>query len=335
MFAYVTKKLLMVVPTVLGVTLVVFLMIRLIPGDPVVVMLGEQGVDAARQADFRARFGLDAPLPAQYFSYLRQLVKGDIGTSITTRQPVAQEFFTLFPATLELSVAALLLAMLLGIPAGILSAVRRGSLFDMSLMTTSLFGYSMPIFWWGMILILVFSVTLGWTPVSGRISGMLWVEPVTGFMLVDSLLSDERGAFTSALRHLVLPTAVLATAPLALIARMTRSTMIEVMREDYVQTARSKGLAPLRVFGLHAFRNALIPVVTIIGLQVGTLLTGAIMTETIFSWPGVGKWLVDAVFRRDYPVVQGGVLLLSGIVIGANLATDLLYALINPRLRHG
>jgi dipeptide transport system permease protein len=242
---------------------------------------------------------------------------------------------TLFPATLELAILALSLAILLGVPAGVLAAVRRGSAFDLSLMTTSLVGYSMPIFWWGMLLIVLFSVTLGWTPVSGRISGLMWVEPVTGFMLIDTLLSNERGAFVSALRHLILPTAVLATAPLALIARMTRSAMIEVIREDYIQTARSKGLSPLRVVGLHAFRNALIPIVTVIGLQVSTLLTGAIMTETIFSWPGVGKWLVDAVFRRDYPVVQGGVLILSCVVIAANLATDLLYALINPRLRHG
>ena len=335
MLAYLVRRIATVVPTFIGITLVTFLMIRLLPGDPVVVMLGEQGVDAARQAEFRARFGLDQPLATQYWHYLTNVLKGDIGNSITTRQPVLEEFLTLFPATLELAILALGLAMLVGIPAGVLSAVWRGSAFDLSLMTTSLVGYSMPIFWWGMLLIVLFSVTLGWTPVSGRISGLMWVEPVTGFMLVDSLLSNEKGAFTSAVRHLVLPTVVLATAPLALIARMTRSAMIEVIREDYVQTARAKGLTPLRVIGLHALRNALIPIVTVIGLQVSTLLTGAIMTETIFSWPGVGKWLVDAVFRRDYPVVQGGVLLLSFIVILANVSTDLLYALINPRLRHG
>jgi dipeptide transport system permease protein len=335
MLAYVAKRVLMTVPTFFGVTLVTFMMIRFLPGDPVVVMLGEQGVNPARQAEFRARFGLEEPLTVQYILYVKQLLVGDMGVSITTRQPVLDEFLSLFPATIELASTALLVAILLGVPFGVMAAVRRGSLYELVLMATSLIGYSMPIFWWGMLLIVLFSVTLGWTPVSGRISSLLWVEPATGFMLIDTLLSNEKGAFTSAARHLVLPTVVLATAPLALIARMTRSAMIEVIREDYILTARSKGLSPFRVVGLHAFRNALIPIVTVIGLQVSTLVTGAIMTETIFSWPGVGKWLVDAVFRRDYPVVQGGVLLLSCVVIAANLTTDLVYAIINPRLRPG
>jgi dipeptide transport system permease protein len=335
MLAYVAKRVLMTVPTFIGVTLVTFMMIRFLPGDPVVVMLGEQGVNPARQAEFRARFGLEEPLTVQYILYVKQLLVGDMGVSITTRQPVLDEFLSLFPATIELASTALLVAILLGVPFGVMAAVRRGSLYELVLMATSLIGYSMPIFWWGMLLIVLFSVTLGWTPVSGRISSLLWVEPATGFMLIDTLLSNEKGAFTSAARHLVLPTVVLATAPLALIARMTRSAMIEVIREDYILTARSKGLSPFRVVGLHAFRNALIPIVTVIGLQVSTLVTGAIMTETIFSWPGVGKWLVDAVFRRDYPVVQGGVLLLSCVVIAANLTTDLAYAIINPRLRPG
>lgn len=334
MLRSIARNVLVIAPTFIGITLITFAMVRLLPGDPVTVMLGEQGVTGAEADALRQQLGLDRPLVTQYFLYLGRIFSGDIGTSITTSRPVLEEFLKLFPATLELATIALLIAIAIGVPAGVLAAAWRGSFFDMSLMTTSLFGYSIPVFWWGMLLILLFSVTLGWTPVSGRISGLYWVQPVTGFMLVDTLLSGEKGAFTSAVRHLILPALVLATAPLALIARMTRSAMIEVIQDDYVQTARSKGLSPFRVIGVHAFRNALIVVVTVIGLQVGTLLTGAIMTETIFSWPGVGKWIVDAVFRRDYPVIQGGVLLLACIVIATNLTTDVLYTVINPRLRH-
>jgi len=202
-------------------------------------------------------------------------------------------------------------------------------------MATSLTGYSMPIFWWGLLLILLFSVQLGWTPVSGRLSVQYYIEPKTGFLLIDSLLSDEKGAFLSALKHLVLPAIVLGTNPLAVIARMTRSAMLEVLGEDYIRTARAKGLPPLRVIGVHALRNALIPVVTVIGLQVGVLFTGAILTETIFSWPGVGKWLIEAINRRDYPVLQGGMLLLGVVVMTVNLLVDVTYGLINPRIRQG
>jgi len=219
-------------------------------------------------------------------------------------------------------------------PAGILAAVKRGSVFDHTVMGLSLTGYSMPIFWWALLLILLFSVQLGWTPVSGRIAVEFYVEPVTGFLLVDTLLAGDFDAFASALRHLVLPAIVLGTIPLAVIARMTRSALLEVIREDYIRVARAKGLSPLRVIGVHALRNALIPVVTVIGLQVGTLLAGAILTETIFAWPGVGKWLVDSIGRRDYPAVQGGILLIAGAVMLVNLLVDLLYGLINPRIRH-
>jgi dipeptide transport system permease protein len=228
----------------------------------------------------------------------------------------------------------MLLAVCLGIPAGVFAAVKRGTWFDQSVMGVALVGYSMPIFWWGLLLIVLFSNTLHWTPVSGRISLMYFFKPVTGFMLIDSLLSGQAGAFKSALGSLVLPTVVLGTIPLAVIARQTRSAMLEVLGEDYVRTARSKGLNPLRVVGVHALRNAMIPVVTSIGLQVGVLLGGAILTETIFSWPGIGKWMVDAVFKRDYTVVQGGLLLISVIIMVVNLVVDLLYGLINPRIRH-
>ena len=224
-------------------------------------------------------------------------------------------------------------ALVLGIPAGIIAAVRRNSVFDHGVMGVSLTGYSMPIFWWGLLLILLFSVQLGWTPVSGRIDVRYYIEPVTGFLTIDALLSGEKGAFKSAVSHLILPTIVLGTQPLAIIARMTRSAMLEVLGEDYIRTARAKGLSSVRVVALHALRNALIPVITVIGLQVGVLFTGAILTETIFSWPGVGKWLIEAINRRDYPVLQGGVLLLGLVVMTVNLLVDVTYGIINPRIR--
>jgi dipeptide transport system permease protein len=247
---------------------------------------------------------------------------------------VWSEFFTLFPATLELSICAIVVAVVLGIPAGIIAATRRGAAADHGLMTVALVGYSMPIFWWGLLLIIVFSGWLGWTPVSGRIGLVYFFKPVTGFMLIDSLISGQSGSFRSALSHLILPTIVLATIPLAVIARQTRSAMLEILSEDYVRTARAKGLAPVRVIGVHALRNALIPVVTTIGLQVGVLLAGAILTETIFSWPGIGKWMVDSIFRRDYQAVQGGLLLIALMVMLVNLIVDMVYGLVNPRIRH-
>jgi dipeptide transport system permease protein len=261
------------------------------------------------------------------------VLHGDLGKSLITQGTVMSEFLALFPATVELAVCAILFALLLGLPAGILAAVRRNSIFDHGVMATSLTGYSMPIFWWGLLLILFFSVQLGWTPVSGRIAVQYYIEPDTGFLLIDSLRAGDVDAFWSALHHLILPAIVLGTVPLAVIARMTRSAMLEVLGEDYIRTARAKGLSRFRVVGLHALRNALIPVVTVIGLQVGVLFTGAILTETIFSWPGVGKWLIEAIGRRDYPVLQGGMLLLGGIVMLVNLLVDVAYGVINPRIR--
>jgi dipeptide transport system permease protein len=235
---------------------------------------------------------------------------------------------------LELSICAMIIAVVLGIPAGVFAAVKRGSFFDHTVMGTALIGYSMPIFWWGLLLIILFSGILHWTPVSGRIDLLYYFPSVTGFMLIDSLLSGQKGAFTTAVSHQILPAIVLGTIPLAVIARQTRSAMLEVLSEDYVRTARAKGLSPLRVIGIHALRNALIPVITTIGLQVGVLMAGAILTETIFSWPGVGKWMVDSVFKRDYTVIQGGLLLIAAIIMFVNLIVDLLYGLINPRIRH-
>ena len=333
MFGFLLRRAGLVVPTFLGITLLVFSLIHMIPGNAVEALSGERGMDPARYARLLHEFGLDQPLYVQYLAYLGKLLKGDLGFSIITHEPVVREFLTLFPATLELSFCAMLLAMSIGLPAGILAALKRNTFLDYSVMGVSLTGYSMPIFWWALLLILLFSVTLGWTPVSGRIDILFDLPPVTGFMLIDSLLSGEQGAFKSALSHLILPTIALGTIPLAVIARMTRSAMLEVLREDYVRTARAKGLSRFRVIGIHALRNALIPVITVIGLQVGTLLAGAILTETIFSWPGIGKWLVEAIHRRDYPVVQGGILLSASIIILVNLVVDILYGVINPRIR--
>jgi len=334
MLRFVLNRLGLLIPTFIGVSIVAFSFIRLLPGDPILLLAGERGMTAERYQAELEKYGFDKPIWQQYLNYLGDLLQGDFGTSFVTKKPVLTEFLTLFPATLELSIVAIVLAIVLGVPAGIFAAVKRGSFFDQSIMGVALIGYSMPIFWWGLLLIIFFSGTLGWTPVSGRISLIYFFPPVTGFMLIDSLLSGQKGAFVSAASHLVLPVIVLATIPLAVIARQTRSAMLEVLGEDYVRTARAKGLPPRRVIGLHALRNALIPVITVIGLSVGTLLAGAILTETIFSWPGIGKWMVDSIFRRDYEVIQGGLVLIAGIVMIINLIVDLLYGLINPRIRH-
>ena len=334
MLGFIARRLGMVLPTFIGITLAAFSFIRFLPGDPVMLLAGERGITAERHAALMKQFGFDRPLWQQYLDYLWSALNGDLGQSLVTKKPVFTEFFTLFPATIELSVCAMILAVALGIPAGVVAAVRRGSVFDHTVMGSALIGYSMPIFWWGLLLIIFFSGILGWTPVSGRISLLFYFQPATGFMLIDSLLSGQQGTFISALSHLVLPSIVLGTIPLAVIARQTRSAMLEVLGEDYVRTARAKGLGPLRVIGVHALRNSLIPVITTIGLQVGTLLAGAILTETIFSWPGIGKWMVDSIFRRDYPSVQGGLLLIAAIVMVVNLLVDVTYGFINPRIRH-
>lgn len=334
MLSFIARRLGLLIPTFFGITLLTFALIRLIPGDPVEVMMGERKVDPEMHAQALHRLGLDKPLYAQYLDYIGQLAQGDLGESLRTRESVWHEFLTLFPATVELSLAALLFSGTLGLLAGVIAALKRGSWFDHGVMGLSLTGYSMPIFWWGLILIMFFSVHLGWTPVSGRIDLLYDITPQTGFMLIDAWLSEEEGAFVDALHHLILPAIVLGTIPLAVIARMTRSAMLEVLREDYVRTARAKGLSPTRVVFVHALRNALIPVLTVFGLQVGALLAGAVLTETIFSWPGVGKWLIEAISARDYPVVQNGILLIACLVILVNFSVDVLYGLVNPRIRH-
>lgn len=335
MIRFLLTKIGLLVPTFLGVTLVAFAFVRVLPGDPIELLAGERGMPAERHAELTREFGFDKPLWQQYFNFLNDLAHGDLGESFVTKQPVLDEFLPRFAATAELSICALLLAIIIGVPAGVFAAVKRGTFVDHTIMGISLTGYSMPIFWWGLLLIMLFSGVLGWTPVSGRLDAVIWLEPTTGFMIIDSLFfSDEPGAFKSALSHLILPSVALATIPLAVIARQTRSAMLEVLNEDYVRTARAKGLSNFRVIAIHALRNALITLVTVIGLQVGVLLAGAILTETIFSWPGVGKWIVDSIFRRDYFVVQGALVLIASMIMIVNLIVDLTYGLINPRLSH-
>jgi|SRR5688572_538971 len=334
MLRFILTRLGLVIPTFLGIILLTFVLIRLVPGDPVEVRVGERGISPERHAELLHQMGLDRPLYVQFFDYVGGVLQGDLGTSVITQRPVMDEFLTLFPATVELAIFALIFSTLIGLPAGVLAAVKRGSVYDHVVMGTSLTGYSMPIFWWGLLLILFFSVDLGWTPVAKRLSDDYFVDEVTGFMLIDTLLSDEKGSFLNALHHLILPTIVLGTVPLAVTARMTRSAMLEVLGEDYIRTARAKGLGVYRIVAIHALRNALVPVVTVIGLQVGTLMGGAILTESVFSWPGIGKWLVESISRRDYPALQGGVLVIAALVMTTNLVVDLMYGLLNPRIRH-
>jgi dipeptide transport system permease protein len=339
-FAFILRRLALVIPTFLGITLLAFSLIHLIPGDPVQVMAGERRLDPAFYKEVMTRLGLDRPLYEQYGVYLWKALHLDLGESFVTHEAVWSEFTKLFPATMELALFALLIASVIGLLVGVLAAIKRGTVLDHGAMGLALTGFSMPIFWWGLLLIMFFSVAMREIapalalPVSGRMALEFDILPRSGFMLIDSWLSGEPGAFRSALSHLVLPAIVLGTIPLAVIARMTRSAMLEVLREDYVRTARAKGLSPARVVFVHALRNALVPVVTVIGLQVGSLLGGAVLTETIFSWPGVGKWLIDAIGRRDYPVVQGGILITATLVIVVNLIVDVLYGWVNPRIRH-
>ena len=333
MFTFLLKRLALLLPTFIGITLVAFFLIRLVPGDPIEVMVGERRLDPEAHARLVHQMGLDRPLWVQYGSYLKQTLSGNLGTSIVSREPVSVEFAALFPATVELALCALLLALVVGLALGAVAALKRGSFVDQGVMGLATVGYSMPIFWWGLMLIMLFSVDLGWTPVSGRIAIEYDIATRTGFMLIDSVLSGEPGAFLSALRHLVLPALVLGTVPMAVIARMTRSSLLEVLREDYMRTARAKGLSPTRVVVVHGLRNALIPVITVVGLQTGALLGGAVLTETIFSWPGIGKWLIDSIARRDYPVVQAGILISALIFIVANLLVDVLYGVADPRIR--
>jgi len=337
MLQFILRRLGLVIPTFIGITLLTFAFVHMIPGDPVLIMAGERGISPERHAQLMALLGLDQPLWKQYLHYINGVLHGDLGILLKSRIPVWDEFVPRFKATLELGICAMIFAVAIGIPVGVLAAVKRGSIFDHTAVGISLTGYSMPIFWWGIMLIMLVSVQFNLTPVSGRVGDTVFLDdsmPLTGFMLIDTFFWGEPGDFHDAVMHMILPAIVLGTIPLAVIVRMTRSAMLEVLGEDYIRTARAKGLTRMRVIVVHALRNAMLPVVTVIGLQVGTLLAGAILTETIFSWPGLGRWLIEALQRRDYPVVQGGVLLTAVLIIVVNLLVDLLYGVVNPRIRH-
>lgn len=307
-------------------------MVHLTPGDPATALLGDHANKASVEK-LREEMGLNKPLYEQYYLFASKAISGDFGNSFKSKQPVIEEFKERFPATVELATVAMLLAVFLGIGAGIISAIKRYSIFDYGSMFIALAGVSMPVFWLGLVMIYFFSVQLGWLPVSGRLGYEFYVDDVTGFYLIDTLLADDIEAFWDALKHLILPAIALGTIPMAIIARMTRSSMIEVMKEEYVRTAKAKGCSMTKVVLVHALRNAMMPVITIIGLMLGTLFAGAILTETTFSWPGIGKWIVNAVYQRDFPVIQSATLIIATIFIAVNLLVDLLYALINPKIR--
>jgi peptide/nickel transport system permease protein len=306
-------------------------MMHITPGDPAELLLGERATETALEA-LREHLGLNEPLHVQYGMFLKRLMKGDLGETIWTRQKVWVEVKQRFPATIELSIAAMLISSFFGVILGIISATKQYSLFDYLSMLGALVGVSMPIFWLGLVLMLIFSLNLGWFPMSGRLSVGIDLDPITNFYILDALLTKNWPAFKDAIWHLTLPAFTLSTIPMAIVARMTRSSMLEVLRQDYIKTAKAKGLSPGIVIMKHALRNALIPVITVIGLMFGILMAGAILTETIFAWPGVGKWLYDAVLQRDYMVIQGGTLFVAAIFVIINLVVDVLYAVINPKI---
>ena len=325
--------------TLFGLSLIAFFMIRLTPGDPVLLMLGERGADQEQYQKMIEQLHLDKSILSQYIEFARSSLSADFGISTVTHQPVIKELMMRWPATIELGLMALLIAVVIGIPAGIIAAVKKNTFVDYLVMTSSVIGYSMPIFWWGLILIIFFSINLDITPVSGRLDIIYDIEPVTGFMLIDTLMPSVRAdygmdAFYSTLSHLILPALAMATIPLAVFARMTRSSMLEVLAEDYIRTAKAKGLSFMRIIWVHAFRNVLTTIITLGGiLFISTVITGAILTETIFGWPGIGSYIVSSVYARDYPVIQASIILIGLFVIIVNILIDILYRFANPRLR--
>lgn len=337
MLNFILRRILLLIPVFIGLTLSTFALVRLVPGDVFEIMMGQRAVDPSLRAQALHRLGLDKPLYAQYWDYLLRLLHGDFGHSFRDQVSVGSDFLAHFVPTMELAFVAMSIASTVGISLGILAALNRGKWLDYTLMTGALVGYSMPIYLLGPLLTGLFAHILGWLPVSGVInqSQFLNVSPKFGSWLLGSFLSNESGAFWDVIKHFILPSIALATIPLATIARLTRSAILEVLGEDYVRTARAKGLSPTRVVLVHVLRNALITVVTVVGLQMGMLLAGAILTETIFSWPGVGNWLLDAFNTRDYPILQNGILLVALALMTVSLSVDILYGFINPRIRAG
>jgi peptide/nickel transport system permease protein len=332
MLRFVVRRLILLVPILLGLSILVFLWIRALPAGPAQSLLGERATPETI-AQIERQYGLDKPLHVQYWRYLKTLGEGDLGTTIRSRRPVTDELRERFPATIELTVAALLFAVLLGIPLGFVAAKRYGSWVDHSSLVLSLIGISIPVFFLAILLKYVFAVEFGLLPTVGRISVLINIDHPTNFYTLDALIAGDLGAFWDVLKHLMLPAIALGSIPLAIIARITRAAVLDVQNEDYVRTARAKGLAPRIVDVRHIFRNALLPITTIIGLQTGLLLSGAVLTETVFAYPGMGTWLVEAIRQRDFPILQGGILFVSLVFVLVNLVVDISYALINPRIR--
>jgi peptide/nickel transport system permease protein len=316
----------------LGVSAIVFVMVRAIPGDPAQILLG-QAATPGQVAEVRARLGLDQPLPTQYLLFLRDALTGDLGDSLVLGQPVTAVLLERFPATLELTLAALLFAVAIGVPVGVIAAVRQYSLVDKITSVVALAGVSMPVFWLALVLVVVFTVQVNWLPFPGRVGVDVGFTSYTGLYLLDTLITLNFVAFWDVLKHLILPAIALGTIPMAVITRMTRSSMLEVMGEDYVRTARAKGVVPWRVVLRHALRNAMLPTITVIGLQFGLLMGGAILTELIFGWPGVGQIAIESIYRRDYAMIQGVVLYGAAFFVLVNLLVDVLYAVLDPRVR--
>ena len=322
-----------IIPVLLGVSIVVFFMVRAIPGDPAQIMLGQQATQEQVQ-QVTESMGLDKPIFVQYGLFLKDAIRGDLGDSIVTGRPVTTELMVRLPATFELVAFAMLIAILVGVPVGVISAVRQYSLLDKTTSVLALTGISMPIFWLAMILVVIFGVNLELLPFPGRLDPTIGITAITGLVLVDSLLTLNFAGFWDGLLHLIMPALALGTIPMAVIMRMTRSSMLEVMHEDYVRTARAKGVVPWRVVSKHALRNAMLPTITVIGLQVGLLMGGAIITETIFSWPGIGLYAYNSISTRDYASIQGVVLYGALLFVLVNLIVDVLYAILDPRVRY-
>jgi peptide/nickel transport system permease protein len=332
MLQFVVRRLLLLVPILIGLSILVFLWIRALPGSPATALLGERAT-AEQVLAIRKQYHLDEPVYKQYYAYVRTVAKGEFGTSIISRRPVTEEFRQRFPATIELALAALFFSVGIGIPLGFLAAKKYGSVFDHASLLLSLLGISIPIFFLAIILKYLFAVRLGWLPTVGRQSVLINIDHPTNFYVLDSLLAGDVGAAWDALKHLVLPGVALGSIPLAIIARITRAAVLDVQNEDYVRTARAKGLSPWIVDQRHILRNALLPISTIIGLQTGLLLSGAVLTETVFAYPGIGTWLVQAIQARNYPVLQAGILFIAIVFVLVNLVVDISYALLNPRIR--
>lgn len=335
MWFYIAKRLLGLIPVLLGITLLVFTLLHLIPGDPATVLLGERATPEQVTA-LREQLGLNQPLIGQYLTFLSSLVRFDLGSSIISGVPILDEVRSRLPATIELSLGAMAIALTLGIPAGVFAAVRKNSWLDNLVMTGSLLGVSLPVYWLGLLLSYLFSVNLQWLPSSGRLSVTAGFnfQPITEFYVVDALLQLNVTLLQDVLAHLILPALTLSTIPLAILARITRSAMLEALSQDYIRTARAKGVPERWVIAQHAFKNALLPISTITGLQFGTLLGGAILTETIFAWSGIGSWIYEGILARDYPVVQGGVIFVAIAFVLINLVVDLSYAFFDPRVRY-